>query len=116
MALTLTQKAQIRRYLGYPDVNRLQNYTLEGALSALSDEGEVVVEGIMAELATVDTQRAAVRGRAKGLSRVEDVHYDTSSALADLNTERRRLVADLGNTLNVQPMSSSGNAGYLLRG
>ena len=53
MALDNSQKAKIRRYLGYPDASQLRYDRLEDVMSGLSAEGEVEVESILASLAAL---------------------------------------------------------------
>lgn len=56
MALTATQKAQIRLYLGFPDGFRYRNTRLESVMDNLSPEAELQITALLTSLATVDTQ------------------------------------------------------------
>lgn len=116
MALTDAQKAKCRRYLGYPDVNRTAYSELEGAFASLSAAGEVEVADILTQIAAIDASRSGLTGTDRaGISRVEDVHFDGSSGLADLQGERKRLIAELGAMLDVTPRTG-GSTGFLSRG
>ena len=114
MALDAAQQAKIRRYLGYPDANTYQTNDLAGAFERLSAAGEVEVEAILADLATLDTRSSAVAGYA-GLSRVEDVHFSAGSGFQDLAGRRGQLVRELANMLDVSIMTGTGS-GYCPRG
>ncbi len=111
MALDNSQKAKIRRYLGYPDVSQLRYDRLEDAMSGLSAEGEVEVEAILASLAALDTQRTT-NLTYLNLKRAEEVEfYEGGSAL--LMQERTRLIDELAGILGVpvnSPASASGGA------
>lgn len=117
MALDASQKAKIRRYLGYPDVANEPFYLLEDHMSGLSAEGEVEVESILASLASLDAQRTANLTYAN-LKRAEEVEfYDGGFAL--LGGERSRLIEDLSNILGVPvnpSAAASGGGGACLRG
>lgn len=104
MALDSTQKAKIRRYLGYPDSGRDQYYDLEGAFTTLSAAGEVEVEAIMADIAAIDTRSTAVAGTA-GLTRVEDVWFSSGDGFRDLDARRARLIGELAALLGITHMS-----------
>lgn len=101
MALTSTQKASVRRYLGYPDVNRLMHHDLEGAMVAISAEGEVVVADLLAKLATLDTQ-LATKWTTQGIKRAEEVEFFEAGGITGLWMEGRRLVEQLAALLDVQ--------------
>lgn len=111
MALDNSQKAKIRRYLGYPDASQLRYDRLEDAMSGLSAEGEVEVEAILASLAALDTQRTT-NLTYLNLKRAEEVEfYEGGSAL--LMQERTRLIDELAGILGVpvnSPASASGGA------
>ena len=109
MALDNSQKAKIRRYLGYPDVGTELDWRLEGAMNQLSAEGEVEVGAILASIAALDTQRTSNLAYAN-LKRAEEVEfYDGGFAL--LNTERTRLIQELANILGVPANSAAASSG-----
>lgn len=116
MALTADQKAQVRRYLGYPDVNRGSYHNLEGALTAVSAEGETIVAAILVQLATCQTALEASWGRQK-VSRAEEITLAGHDEVIALRAEGNRLAKDLGVLLDVEPRrtpfaSSSGSGTY----
>ena len=117
MALTDTQKAKIRRYLGYPDVNREAHHDLEGAMDALSAEGETIALDILSKLDSMETTSTTTWSRA-GIERVEDVWFSPSDTVGMLGAERSRLVNDLANLLDVSPMNGAGgcSSGVARRG
>lgn len=116
MALDASQKAKIRRYLGYPDVANEPFYLLEDHLNGLSAEGEVEVESILTSLAALDSQRVT-NLTYLNLKRAEDVEfYEGGGAL--LMQERTRLIDELAGILGV-PVNSPASAtsgGACLRG
>jgi hypothetical protein len=102
MALTDAQKAQVRRYLGYPDVNRASYPDLEGALDALSAEGETFVGELLTSLASVQTKLASAWDRQK-VHRAEEVTLAGHDEILALRAEGYRLARDLGVALDVKP-------------
>lgn len=104
MALDDTQKATIRRHLGYPDVGTEPDYRLESAMNVLSPAGEVQVEGILTRLAALETaeDNAAANG---AYERVEDVVFRSNSV--PLTAGRDRIVGQLAATLGVQPRAAN---------
>jgi len=114
MALDASQKAKIRRYLGYPDIGRESFSDLEGAFSTLSAAGETEVETILADIAALDTRSSTVAGTA-GLTRVEDVWFSAGSGFADLAARRAQLVSELAALLGVSVMTGQGS-GFCPRG
>ena len=114
MALDDAKKAKIRRYLGYPDASAYQINDLAGAFERLSAAGEVEVEAILADIATIDTRSTAVAGTA-GLARVEDVWFAAGDGFRDLDARRSRLIQELANLLGVSIMTGRGS-GFCPRG
>lgn len=104
MALTAAQKAEIRRYLGFSDINRVDSSfaLLESAMSAVSAEGEALVVVLLGKLATIETELTNALGCLKA-SQVEDVRLRGPEQIRTLREEGRRLVGDLGVTLDTPP-------------
>jgi hypothetical protein len=102
MALTDAQKAKVRRYLGFPDINRQGHANLEGAMTALSAEGEVEVEAVLANLATIETTLEGSWGRQK-VVRAEEVTLAGADEIRSLRAEARRFVSTIAAILDVQP-------------
>lgn len=119
MALTDAQKAQVRRYLGYPDVNRQSHHVLEGALTSLSTDGESLVSDLLTQLATIQTKLTSSHDRQKVL-KAEEVTLAGDLEIRALRAEGARLVQDLGVTLDVpprrHPFSSGSGTNVLGRG
>lgn len=119
MALTDTQKASVRRFLGFPDGNRLARSSLEGAMDSLSAEGEVVVEAILDQLATINSTLAGSWSRQKVL-RAEEVTLAGAEEIRALRAEGRRLANELaallGVTILVDVFSGGSSSGVARRG
>ncbi len=103
MALTDAQKAKVRRYLGYPDVNREPNSELEGALTELSADGEVEVLLCLDSLATIDGVLTASWAR-QMVKRAEEVELYGADEIHAMRSEGGRLVTTLASILGVEPM------------
>lgn len=105
MALTDTQKAQVRFYLGYQDQFRNMNTTLESQLSAgLSAEAEVIVGATLVSLAAVDTQLTAAHGRLKAL-KVGSITLTGDGEVKALRSEGRMYVGRIASLYGVQPIN-----------
>lgn len=100
MALTDTQKASIRRYLGYPDWRQGAYSLLEGRMSVLSDEGEIEVEGLLTDIGTIETRIKAIYSL-QHVTRAEEVELRGPEGVASLRMEGRRLVEQLAAMLGV---------------
>ena len=108
MALTDTQKASVRYYLGYSDGSRQVggSYALEGALLALSSAAETRVIADLAALATIDADIITVNGSARaGLKSVDNGGVvwadDGMSAVRAINSSGRMFVHRIARTLGV---------------
>lgn len=83
MALSATQKAQIRLYLGRPDAFRYLDTRLESMLDNLSDEAIVMVADALTKLAVVEVGMAsgadsaadAAASSGAGIKRVGEVWF-----------------------------------------
>lgn len=106
MALTDAQKAQARRYCGFADVNRQYDLSLEGAMGALSAEGEALVVDLLGQLATLQTKLASSWDRQKVL-RAEEVTLAGGDEIRALRAEGNRLAGDLAAALQVTPKRSA---------
>ena len=117
MALTDAQKAQVRRFLGYPDVNR--DSALDHAMDALSAEGESLVGDLLTSLATVQATLEAAWDRQKVL-KAEEVTLAGDAEIRALRLEGGRLAADLAAVLDVpmrrDPFRGPSAAGIAARG
>ena len=114
MALTDTQKAEIRRYLGYSDLSQGQYSTLEGAMAAISAEAEIQVAAYLADLATIEA-RLRASWNVQVAKRAEEVELWGWDGILALRQEGNRLAAALGALLNTEPQiaffSASGAGG-----
>ena len=119
MALSDAQKAKIRRYLGFPDVNRRLFADLEGAMSVLSAEGQVEVEDLLAKLANVSAILVASQDRQK-VVKAEDVILAGRGEIRALWAEGNRYALTLANVLDVtprrQPFGGAPSSGVCRRG
>lgn len=119
MALTDANKAKIRRYLGYPDVNRLTYYELEGALGAISSDGETIATGLLTSLDALHTALQDSWSRQK-VVRAEEVTLAGPDEIRALRAEGRRLSAELAALFDVPVLvdvwGSGGGSGTCLRG
>jgi len=119
VALTDTQKSQIRLYLGYPDVNRMAHHSLEGAMDAISTEGEDRIGDLLTNLAAIDADLAGSWDRQK-VKKAEEVTLAGFDEIGALRSEGRRLAQDLANLLDVPPrrlpFGTSGGGGVCRRG
>jgi hypothetical protein len=88
MALTATQQAQIRRFLGYPDLFRYQNTRLEGAINGnLSPEAETLIIADLAQLVTIDTALTSGVGlKTAGVKKADEVEF--FGAMVTINSIR----------------------------
>jgi len=109
MALTDTQKASARLYLGYSDRYR-DDHQLEDALDNLTDEGETVVGDLLTSLGTIDTTLTSSWSRQKVL-RAEEITLAGAGELRALRAEGRRLVRRLAATLGVPVVADAFGGG-----
>lgn len=114
MALSATQKAQIRQYLGYPDLYRYKNVRLEGVLDGnLSAEAETLVAGYLTQLAAID---AVVTGKVvsrAGLKRVDEIEFYEGKQRQEVLAIGRQYVGRLSNALGVPVYGDAfGDSGY----
>lgn len=119
MSLTATQKAEIRRFMGYSDLTQGYYSTLEGALNALSAEAELQVATILTDLAAIEAQLRTSWSRQK-VKRAEDVELAGHDELVALYREGNRLAGLLGTVTGVPvaqaPFGGGSNAGLAGRG
>ena len=107
MALTSTQRAQIRYYLGYSDVSQggAPN-RLESAMTDITAGAETIVTGLLVSLATIDADIITVNGSARaGLKSVDNGGVvwadDGMSAVRAINSSGRMFVHRIARTLGV---------------
>lgn len=105
MALTDTQKAAVRLYLGYPDGSRGGPGDLERAMDGLSAAGQTVVEGLLTSLAAIDTKLSSSWDRQK-VTRAEEITFAGPEELRALRGEGGRVASRLAAALGV-PIASN---------
>lgn len=110
MSLTTTQRAKVRRYLGYPDGNRELSSSLEGAMTSLSVEGEAEVVSVLSQLATIEANLESSWARQK-VVRAEEVTLAGADEIMALRAEGNRLAATLGSLLGVEPRRQAFTSG-----
>lgn len=120
MALTETQKAEVRRFLGYSDLSRGGVSILEAVLIALSPEAEVQVVAVLADLTAIEV-RLRASWPLQVAKRAEEVELWGWEGIMALRMEGNRLAAMLGSILCVPvlvpPFTAGGGAvGSTIRG
>ena len=104
MALTLAQKSEVRRWLGYPDPSVAlvtTQWWIEGNFSELSAEGEAVVIALLARMTAIWDQVTTIRTRV-GIRRVEDIEFfGGGDAIEVLGIEANDVVDQIAYTLDV---------------
>ena len=104
MPLTSTQAAQVRRALGYPDTPLYPVTWLIGTMGALSDEGQVLVVGYLAELASIDVLLSTARTKHLAVGSLEGIALRGRDEIQDLLREGSRICAVLSQTLGISPL------------
>lgn len=101
MALTETQKAQVRQYLGW-ERGYDRNSKLEDKLLSLSAEEETLVAAVLTQLVAHDAAIDALTSNASArLRRVDEVEFSDRDPYEQLRDQGRRLVAKLTALLGV---------------
>ena len=101
MALTDTQKAQVRQYLGW-ERGYDRNSKLEDKLANLSSEEETLVVAVLTKLAAVDTAIDSLTTDSAGrVVQVDEVRFADRDPFEQYRDQGRRLVARLTALLGV---------------
>jgi len=101
VALTETQKAQVRQYLGW-ERGYDRNSKLEDKLLNLSAEEESLVAAVLTKLVAHDAAIDALTSDASArLRRVDEVEFSDRDPYEQLRDQGRRLVAQLTALLGV---------------
>ena len=85
MALTDTEKTQIRFYLGQGSLFRYLNPRLEGIWTSLDSDAETIIRSTLARIVVVDTQlfgdgvSPGTAGASAGIKAVEEIQFSGSS-------------------------------------
>jgi len=104
VALSDSQKADIRRWLGYPDPSMSSTTTrwsVEANMDEVSAAGETVIGEILTRLDAIWNQVTSLRSRA-GLKKVEDIEFfGGGDGIEVLGMEGNELADQLAVTLDV---------------
>lgn len=122
--LNETERAKIRRYLGYPNWSSLAlawgqpfpthiepEYYINDALDRLSDEGLELVRGDLRQLDDIEAQISGARKRLQA-SKVGDITLNPDelpSLRGEMENWKRQLADDFGSLLNPFRRSIGGN-------
>lgn len=102
MALTDTQKAQVRQYLGC-ERGYDRNSKLEDKMANLSSEEETLVAAVLTRLVAIDTAIDSLTSDASArLRRVDEVEFSDRDPFEQQRDQGRRLVARLTALLGVE--------------
>lgn len=116
MALTAQQQAQIRQYLGYPDLFRYKNVRLEGAINGnLSAEAEALIDGHLTTLATIDAALTSGVGlTTAGIKKADEVEFfGAMTTISALRALGRTVAGRISTALGVPIFADYfGGAGY----
>lgn len=107
MAFSETQKTQIRRYLGYPDVYRQANTRLESAIEVVGSrpETQTLIEADLASLATIEAKLSGSVLSSAGVKKVDEIEFFQNGSLSVTRQEGRRICGRLSITFGV-PIAS----------
>ncbi len=114
MAFSDAQKAQIRRYLGFPDVFRYANTRLESAMDVVGGRPEVQsqVESDLAAITQIESDLLSALPSA-GIKKVDEVEFFERGQQQALRQEGRRLCGRLSTTMGVPLVGDAfGTEGY----
>lgn len=106
---TTTQAAQIRMYLGYPDLFRYKNVRLESILQGdeVSDDALALIADNLASLAALDARLAGNGGligqavETAGFKKADEVELFQGQTIRDLRRLGKQLATRISNTLGV---------------
>lgn len=106
---TTAQAAQIRMYLGYPDLYRYKDPRLESILSGdqISDDALALIATILAQLVANDALvygtggQPGIAGEIAGLKKLEQIEFYQGQALKDQRITRGELAGRLSSMLGV---------------
>jgi hypothetical protein len=113
VAFTDTEKATIRRYLGFSELFRDVDTRLEGQLDSLSAEAEALVRATLVQLAAIDAKIHTAALENLDLQRAEDVTFLGPEQLIALKDYGRSLINRIAVTFEVEPMRDYYGAGAM---
>ena len=119
MAFSEAEQTQIRRWLGFSDLNRQVDLRLEAAMVALIDSGEAFGRALLADLERIECLLRDAQGTLKVLE-VDGVILAHDRGVIALRREGNRYVMQLSDLLNTRPkrmaFGSAGGSGRLRNG
>ena len=109
MALTNSQRAQVRRYLGFSLTAQGSVSLFESALDGLdtADDGgatEALVVGMLEDLADIETDINTFRHLAMAAEAGDGVSVDYARAVAVSKIDGWRLARQIGDVIGVEPI------------
>lgn len=113
MALSDSKKMKIVTLLGWPGKVLVQSSTHYSSLVAdrldnLTPEIESLVKGLLTKIDSIDASLVKTYGKA-GLKRVGDIEfYGNGQSFSDLKTERKRLLKELSDMLDISYVKKNG--------
>jgi hypothetical protein len=120
MALTDSKKMKIVTLLGYPAKTLIVSSTSYNSLVAdrlnnLTPEAELLIKSNITQIEGIETRLTSSLGKA-GLARIGDIEFfEGGQAFTDLKTERKRLLRELSDMVDIQSMRSGGvNVGVIV--
>lgn len=114
--LSNAHKAQIRLYLGYPDLFKYKNTRLESVISdsVLSSEAQDLIISALNSLAVVESFILGTAIQMGGLKRVDDVEFFSGKTTKEIRHYGKMYVSRISITLGVPVYSDVfGTKGYL---
>lgn len=100
MALTETERSDVRRWLGYADRISGDYHVLENAMDTLKIEAEANLRVSLERICDVDTKLSESLCRF-GVESVDDIKLNTSDMMCALYTEGNRHVRLIASSLGV---------------
>lgn len=112
-SLTLTEKSEIRQFLGWPDGFRQKNTRLESVMDNLSDESIPSIQSALAKIIAVDTALTNYSLTQAGIRKVDEIEFWEHTRLQQLLAAGKRAINQLSIILGV-PVNAPyfGTGGY----
>lgn len=104
MAFSAAQKVQLRKWLGYPALDRDTFSHVESTFDTIGADAatQTEVEAILAQLVTIDGQQTSATATA-GMKRAEEIEwYDGQARMGGIASRGRVLVQRLATIFNVR--------------
>jgi hypothetical protein len=105
---TTAEEAQMRRYLGYPDLWRYKDTRLEGAMDTAGEDADAValIRADLETLAEIDAKYVGKAASTAGIKRVDEIEFfggggDGTSVGSSLANLGRTIINRISITLGV---------------